>query len=90
MIGAGANLVSQPNDVEYPATSLAEQGFPGIGSGSSLLQAYIARFDIWARIWREEGFAPIREAWLARAAGLGAGDPRAAGAGDAVRPVSRS
>ncbi len=36
-----------------------------------LLQAYIARFDILARVWREEGFAPIREGWLARAAGIG-------------------
>jgi len=70
VIGTGANLASTPSGVEYPATSLAEQGFPEI-SPAQLLQAYIRRFDFWARIWREEGFAPIREAWLARAAGLG-------------------
>ena len=70
VIGAGANLASQPSGVEYPATSLAEQGFPGIGP-EQLLQAYVRRFDAWARIWRNEGFAPIRGAWLARAAGLG-------------------
>jgi BirA family biotin operon repressor/biotin-[acetyl-CoA-carboxylase] ligase len=70
VIGAGANLASRPRDVEYPATSLAEQEFPGIDP-ERLLQAYIRRFDCWARIWRAQGFAPIREAWLARAAGLG-------------------
>src|SRR5690242_10903743 len=70
VIGAGANLASQPSGVEYPATSLAEQGFPGVGP-EQLLQAYVRRFDSWARIWRTEGFAPIRGAWLAHAAGLG-------------------
>lgn len=71
VIGAGANLASRPDGVEYPATSLTEQGFPGIGPGH-LLQACVGRFDFWARIWRAEGFAPIRAAWLTRAAGLGA------------------
>jgi len=70
VIGSGANLASRPDNVEYPATSLAEQGFPEIGP-PPLLQAYIRRFDAWVGIWREQGFAPIREAWLARAAGLG-------------------
>jgi BirA family biotin operon repressor/biotin-[acetyl-CoA-carboxylase] ligase len=70
VIGAGVNLASRPADVEYPATSLAEQGFPGIDP-EPLLQAYIGRFDCWARVWRSQGFAPIRNAWLARAAGLG-------------------
>jgi BirA family transcriptional regulator, biotin operon repressor / biotin---[acetyl-CoA-carboxylase] ligase len=70
VIGAGANLASAPREVEYPATSLAEQEFPGIGP-EQLLQAYVRRFDVLARIWRTEGFAPIREDWLARAAGLG-------------------
>ena len=25
----------------------------------------------WYEVWRESGFAPVRAAWLARAAGLG-------------------
>lgn len=71
VIGAGANLASRPDAVEYKATSLTEQGFPGIGP-EHLLRAYVGRFDFWVRIWREDGFAPIRAAWLTRAAGLGA------------------
>lgn len=71
VIGSGANLTSRPENVEYPATSLAEQGFPEIGP-EPLLQAYIRQLDARLRLWREKGFAPIREAWLTRAAGLGA------------------
>jgi BirA family biotin operon repressor/biotin-[acetyl-CoA-carboxylase] ligase len=70
VIGTGTNLASTPSGVEYPATSLAAQGFPGVAP-EQLLQAYVRRFDFWARIWRTEGFAPIRRAWLARAAGIG-------------------
>jgi BirA family biotin operon repressor/biotin-[acetyl-CoA-carboxylase] ligase len=70
VIGVGVNLASKPGGVEYPATSLSEEGFPGIAP-EQLLQSYVRRFDFWVRIWRTEGFAPIREAWLARAAGLG-------------------
>lgn len=70
VIGTGANLASHPIGVEYEATSLAEQGFPGI-TPEHLLQAYVESFDAWARLWREKGFAPIREAWLPRAVALG-------------------
>ena len=35
VIGTGTNLASQPSGVEYPATSLAEQGFPGVASGAA-------------------------------------------------------
>lgn len=70
VIGAGVNLTSRPDDVEYPATSLVEQGFPEINP-EQVLSAYVRRFAVWARVWRTRGFSPIREAWLARAAGLG-------------------
>jgi BirA family biotin operon repressor/biotin-[acetyl-CoA-carboxylase] ligase len=70
VIGTGANLASHPSGVEYPATSLAEQGYAGVAP-EHLLQAYVQRFDSWARLWREKGFAPIRAAWLPRAVGRG-------------------
>ncbi|MGE3282921.1 MAG: biotin--[acetyl-CoA-carboxylase] ligase [Alphaproteobacteria bacterium] len=70
VIGTGANLVSHPGKAEYPATSLAAQGFPGIAP-EQLLSTYVRRFDFWARLWRAKGFPPIREAWLARSFGRG-------------------
>ena len=35
------------------------------------LAVLAARFAGWYDVWRGEGFAAIRDAWLARAAGLG-------------------
>ena len=70
VIGAGTNLVSKPEAVEFPATSLAEQGFASV-TPASLLEAFARRFVDWAQRWRFDGFAPVREAWLARASGIG-------------------
>jgi BirA family biotin operon repressor/biotin-[acetyl-CoA-carboxylase] ligase len=70
ILGIGVNLVSAPHGLEYPATSLADQGFPGI-TPAALLEALAAHFALWAERWREEGFAPVRAGWLRRASGIG-------------------
>jgi len=70
VIGTGVNLLSHPENAEYPATSLAENGI-GIIPPALLLEGYVREFDAWLARWREEGFAPVREAWLARASGIG-------------------
>jgi BirA family transcriptional regulator, biotin operon repressor / biotin---[acetyl-CoA-carboxylase] ligase len=70
VIGAGVNLSAKPDNVEYPATSLADEGFPEI-TPKLLLESFVRQFDRWARLWRAEGFAPVRAAWLARASGIG-------------------
>jgi BirA family biotin operon repressor/biotin-[acetyl-CoA-carboxylase] ligase len=70
IIGIGINLASAPRDLEYPATSLADQGFPLI-TAAMLLEAFVPDFARWAECWRESGFAPIRAAWLDRASGIG-------------------
>jgi BirA family biotin operon repressor/biotin-[acetyl-CoA-carboxylase] ligase len=36
-----------------------------------MVTAVTRRFAEWSTVWRERGFAPIRTAWLSRAAGLG-------------------
>lgn len=70
VIGVGVNLLSSPRDAEFPATSLAEAGAPP-PAPARVLERFLADFDDWQRRWREEGFAPVREAWLARASFLG-------------------
>jgi BirA family transcriptional regulator, biotin operon repressor / biotin---[acetyl-CoA-carboxylase] ligase len=70
ILGIGVNLVSAPRDVEYPATSLAAQGYPAI-TPAALLEAFAARFVYWTERWRTEGFGPVRTAWLERAGGIG-------------------
>jgi BirA family transcriptional regulator, biotin operon repressor / biotin---[acetyl-CoA-carboxylase] ligase len=70
VVGVGVNLVDAPRAVEFPATSLAAEGIVGI-TPAALLEGFARHFDVWARRWREEGFAPLRAAWLAAASGLG-------------------
>jgi BirA family biotin operon repressor/biotin-[acetyl-CoA-carboxylase] ligase len=69
-IGIGVNVVAHPQDVPYPATSLA-----ALGATCDAETLFIALSDAWvenARIWNEgRGLTAIRERWLKRAAGLG-------------------
>lgn len=70
VIGIGVNIASKPEGTEYPATSLAGEGIAGV-SPADLLTALLRHFDEWQHRWQRDGFAPLRAAWLARAAGLG-------------------
>jgi BirA family biotin operon repressor/biotin-[acetyl-CoA-carboxylase] ligase len=70
VMGVGVNLASSPGDVTYPATSLAEEGMTVIAPQTALA-GFVRHFVPWLARWREEGFAPIRTGWLARAKGLG-------------------
>jgi BirA family biotin operon repressor/biotin-[acetyl-CoA-carboxylase] ligase len=69
-VGIGINLAHHPEHMERPATSLlAEVGTapePG-----AVLEALAERFIYWRLLWRTQGFAVIRTAWLERCAGLG-------------------
>ncbi len=70
-IGMGVNLAQHPDHVEFPATSLAALGVSGV-TPADALAALATAFDARIALWRDvQGFAAIREAWLARAAGLG-------------------
>ena len=71
VVGIGLNLVAHPDDVEFPATDLALHAGRALaveeGLGA-LATAFAERY----RLWREDGFTPVRNAWCSRAAGLGA------------------
>lgn len=67
--GIGLNVAEAPAQTTSPATSLA-----ALGSGASVeraLEVLAQRLDDWYRRWCNEGFAPLRQAWLARAHALG-------------------
>lgn len=70
-VGIGVNLVVFPEDTEFPAISLTALGAATPAPKDALLHL-AARFAKWYEVWRTAGFAPVREAWLARASGLGA------------------
>ena len=68
-IGVGINLAHYPAGTEFPATSVAAlTGFaPDAEDAIRRLAGYMAA---WYEMWRMNGFAPVRAAWLGRAAGL--------------------
>ena len=68
-VGIGVNLIQAPATATFPATFLGAHGpAPTPGEAlAELAQAWETRF----RVWRVGGFAAIREAWLAIAAGVG-------------------
>ena len=71
VIGLGANVNSDPTETRLPATSLHFEGCPVSVSAVDLLEAFSRHMLSWVNVWLEEGFAPVREAWLRHAQGLG-------------------
>jgi BirA family transcriptional regulator, biotin operon repressor / biotin---[acetyl-CoA-carboxylase] ligase len=68
VIGIGVNVASHPppQDVHYPATSLWAEGATA-ETARSMLEMFCPAFLAWYHEWRQRGFHPVREAWLARA-----------------------
>jgi BirA family transcriptional regulator, biotin operon repressor / biotin---[acetyl-CoA-carboxylase] ligase len=70
ILGVGVNVVAHPPGTDYPATSLRAEGCGALDAGT-VLEAFARSFLIWHERWTEEGFAPVRTAWLQRAVGIG-------------------
>lgn len=66
--GTGVNLASHPEALAT-ATHLAAAGADV--APEVLLPLYAGALIAWMDRWSEDGFAPVRAAWLARASGLG-------------------
>ena len=67
-VGIGINLEHAPEGASFPATAIAAHNAPP--PPAEALSELAASWDRYFRIWRASGFSPIREAWLACAAGL--------------------
>lgn len=67
--GIGLNVAEAPDKTAWPAASLASLG--AAPSVERALEGLAARLEPWYRLWLGAGFAPLREAWLARAHALG-------------------
>ena len=68
VIGVGINVAHYPEDMPYPATSLQAQG--ARATVESVLPRFVGHLADWYDRWRDHGFAPVRDAWLEKAAGL--------------------
>lgn len=72
-VGIGVNVRTRPDGIDQPITCVADH-VPFSQSQVSaevLFEALRHRFHTWFDIWAQAGFAPIAEAWLARASGVG-------------------
>jgi BirA family biotin operon repressor/biotin-[acetyl-CoA-carboxylase] ligase len=69
-IGIGVNLASHPEGTEFPAISLSALGATP-PSAIDALGLLATTFAGWYEVWRDQGFEPVRDAWLVRAAHLG-------------------
>ncbi|GAB4528301.1 MAG: biotin--[acetyl-CoA-carboxylase] ligase [Amphiplicatus sp.] len=71
-LGVGVNIVSRPEAAAYPTARLLDlMDGAAAPSPQDFAAALDAALERRLTVWREEGFAPVREAWLARAARLG-------------------
>jgi len=69
-LGMGLNIAHAPEGTPYPVTSLVRHG--SAIAPRECLDALDRSLAHWLAIWREgQGFAEIRQEWLAHAAGLG-------------------
>lgn len=70
ILGVGINVASFPEKVDHPATSLRHEnvGMTLPELEERLVNALAAEYEAWQR----NGFAPVREKWLARGPQLGA------------------
>ena len=69
-VGFGLNLVHHPRGLDQPATSLSR----AFGVTVTAETAWAALAESFSRryvSWERSGFGPVREAWKARARGLG-------------------
>ncbi|MDH5188613.1 MAG: biotin--[acetyl-CoA-carboxylase] ligase [Rhodospirillaceae bacterium] len=73
IIGVGINISAHPGHGEGNTitTSLIDEGLINQPTLiSSILGTIVRNFDAGLAVWKKDGFAPVRETWLARAAGL--------------------
>lgn len=70
VVGIGLNLNSVPDHPAYPVTALNNHSAVTLDR-DIVFSDLLAQIKIQYQIWQKEGFAPIREAWIERAHGLG-------------------
>lgn len=72
-IGIGVNLLTAPTGLERPATAIADHltadrvSPPSFEDGANALAE---TFQHWLDIWQQQGFEPVRQAWVDRTPGL--------------------
>lgn len=71
VLGVGVNVASHPKEVRTPATDLRFEGAPPAVDAVDVLESFARHFMAWTNRWLDDGFAPLRRAWLNHAHALG-------------------
>src|SRR3546814_783928 len=71
VIGVGVNVTSFPRETRVPASRLPFEGCPPDVTAVDLLEAFGRHLLAWINLWLDDGFAPVRAAWLRHAQGHG-------------------
>ena len=61
----GVNILEAPRNAPYKTATIAGSG--GLATVDGAQDVLLERLTVWLDTWTEEGFYPIRSAWLARA-----------------------
>lgn len=69
-VGVGVNLAHKPDLPDYPTASVKEATGTALAP-ETFLDSLDKAFQHWLALLEQQGFAPLRDAWLERAGGLG-------------------
>ena len=78
IVGVGLNVLFAPHNVAYKTTTLVASG--GIASVDGARDILLEKLGAHLATWQDQGFPPIRNAWMAR--GHPIGTPLRAGIGN--------
>ncbi len=70
ILGIGLNVLQAPCGVSYQVSTIV--GCGGLATVDGARERLLAAMANWSGMWQQEGFPPIRAAWLARAHPIGA------------------
>jgi BirA family biotin operon repressor/biotin-[acetyl-CoA-carboxylase] ligase len=68
VLGINVNVLDNPNSLGFDSASMRGEGFES-HDRVQLAETLCRQFLSWINRWADDGFAPIRKAWLMRARG---------------------
>jgi BirA family biotin operon repressor/biotin-[acetyl-CoA-carboxylase] ligase len=69
ILGIGLNVLEAPSGISYQVSTIV--GCGGLATVDGARENLLSALANWFGTWQQEGFAPIRAAWLARAHPIG-------------------
>jgi BirA family biotin operon repressor/biotin-[acetyl-CoA-carboxylase] ligase len=65
ILGIGVNVLHAPEGLSYQVSTIVGSG--GLATVDGTRERLLKALGDWLTIWQQDGFAPVRTAWLARA-----------------------